>query len=494
MHGGLADGIGMALMEVIAFDEERQLPRRLVHGLPAADLDGVPELGAGRDGHAVAAPPARRARAWASRPRWARRRRSSTPCSTRWPSGCATPTCRSRPPQVWRAMQGNVRSAPTWRSSEPCSIDRAGAAHGRSCELHRGARSCCARRGAGRAADLGQARRRGDRAGRRHDRGLRRRRVRRVDGAGAGAGAARLGRVAAAADHAHAEEHRRPGKLTVHNPCLSGGTLEIFLEPVVPAPLVLVRGDAPIARALRRARRAPRLRRAPTRRRDPDRRRRRRGRVARARRGGGARPPRCGPACPTSASSPAASGARRWSPRSTCARRDSVPGAHARRPRPRRAHARGGGAVDPGRDRRARPRPIADVRSPTADGHVRRRAGGAVTAIDPVCGMTVAMVESSLHLDHDGERHLVLRHRVPARLRRRPERVRRTVTRASPSSSPTSTTLRARLDAVDYLADQGWRRRCSAPCGCRSRCCSKARPASARPRRPRRWPPCSTRR
>jgi xanthine dehydrogenase accessory factor len=40
------------------------------------------------------------------------------------------------------------------------------------------------------------------------------------------------------------------GKLTVHNPCLSGGTLEIFLEPMVPAPLVSVVGDSPIARAL----------------------------------------------------------------------------------------------------------------------------------------------------------------------------------------------------------------------------------------------------
>jgi xanthine dehydrogenase accessory factor len=40
------------------------------------------------------------------------------------------------------------------------------------------------------------------------------------------------------------------GKLTVHNPCLSGGTLEIFLEPVVPPPVVIVVGDSPIARAL----------------------------------------------------------------------------------------------------------------------------------------------------------------------------------------------------------------------------------------------------
>jgi xanthine dehydrogenase accessory factor len=40
------------------------------------------------------------------------------------------------------------------------------------------------------------------------------------------------------------------GKLVVHNPCLSGGTLEVFLEPVVPAPLVAVIGTSPIARAL----------------------------------------------------------------------------------------------------------------------------------------------------------------------------------------------------------------------------------------------------
>jgi xanthine dehydrogenase accessory factor len=41
-----------------------------------------------------------------------------------------------------------------------------------------------------------------------------------------------------------------PGVTTVHNPCLSGGTLEIFLEPENPPPLVLVHGDGPIARAV----------------------------------------------------------------------------------------------------------------------------------------------------------------------------------------------------------------------------------------------------
>jgi xanthine dehydrogenase accessory factor len=46
------------------------------------------------------------------------------------------------------------------------------------------------------------------------------------------------------------EEEPRPGTVTVHNPCLSGGTLEIFLEPAVPPPLVVLHGDAPIGRAV----------------------------------------------------------------------------------------------------------------------------------------------------------------------------------------------------------------------------------------------------
>jgi xanthine dehydrogenase accessory factor len=35
-----------------------------------------------------------------------------------------------------------------------------------------------------------------------------------------------------------------------HNPCLSGGALEIFLEAVVPPPLVVVHGEGPVSAAL----------------------------------------------------------------------------------------------------------------------------------------------------------------------------------------------------------------------------------------------------
>jgi xanthine dehydrogenase accessory factor len=49
---------------------------------------------------------------------------------------------------------------------------------------------------------------------------------------------------------ATAPEEHESGTLLVANPCLSGGELEIFLEPVRPAPVVLVLGDTPIGRSL----------------------------------------------------------------------------------------------------------------------------------------------------------------------------------------------------------------------------------------------------
>src|SRR5579859_7207085 len=47
-----------------------------------------------------------------------------------------------------------------------------------------------------------------------------------------------------------APTHDTTGTVTVHNPCLSGGALEIFLEPQLPPPLLVILGDAPVARAV----------------------------------------------------------------------------------------------------------------------------------------------------------------------------------------------------------------------------------------------------
>lgn len=48
------------------------------------------------------------------------------------------------------------------------------------------------------------------------------------------------------------EDSAREGMTVVNNVCLSGGSLEIFLESVLPAPLVHVYGDGPVAHALLR--------------------------------------------------------------------------------------------------------------------------------------------------------------------------------------------------------------------------------------------------
>ncbi|WP_326570994.1 XdhC family protein [Actinacidiphila glaucinigra] len=54
----------------------------------------------------------------------------------------------------------------------------------------------------------------------------------------------------AAEEGAAGETEAVEGALSLRNPCLSGGELEIFLEPRRPVPRVLVLGETPIARAL----------------------------------------------------------------------------------------------------------------------------------------------------------------------------------------------------------------------------------------------------
>ncbi|TDD72903.1 XdhC family protein [Actinomadura darangshiensis] len=58
-------------------------------------------------------------------------------------------------------------------------------------------------------------------------------------------GESTLLRITPAADSAPLD-----GLVTVHNPCLSGGTLDVFLEAVIPPARVDVYGDGPVARAL----------------------------------------------------------------------------------------------------------------------------------------------------------------------------------------------------------------------------------------------------
>jgi xanthine dehydrogenase accessory factor len=61
-----------------------------------------------------------------------------------------------------------------------------------------------------------------------------------------------LAAEAEAAADAGQEIAHDEGSITVQNPCLSGGAIEVFLEPFLPAPRIIVAGDTPIATALLR--------------------------------------------------------------------------------------------------------------------------------------------------------------------------------------------------------------------------------------------------
>jgi xanthine dehydrogenase accessory factor len=183
-----------------------------------------------------------------------------------------------------------------------------------------------------------------------------------------------------------------PGAVTVANPCLSGGSMEIFLEPLLPAPRVAVVGNTPIAHAL----------------------------VALGGPLGFAVEPG-GDARPGDAALVVASHGRDEEPALTAALRAGVPyvGLVASRTRGAAVLA----SLDVPDELRARVHSPAglDLGGGTAAEIAlsilaelvgERRAAAAertapvepATAVDPVCGMTVAAVDATLHADVEGVR------------------------------------------------------------------------------------------
>jgi xanthine dehydrogenase accessory factor len=65
-------------------------------------------------------------------------------------------------------------------------------------------------------------------------------------------GKATLLRILPFSDRSEVADHVDDDTVTVQNPCLSGGAVELFLEPVLPAPAILVVGETPIASAVMR--------------------------------------------------------------------------------------------------------------------------------------------------------------------------------------------------------------------------------------------------
>ena len=186
-----------------------------------------------------------------------------------------------------------------------------------------------------------------------------------------------------------------PGRLMAHNPCLSGGTLEIFLEPQRPAPLIAVVGDSPIARALVTVGEAL-----------------------------GYEAVR-GDDVPDGASAVIVASHGRDEATPLVAALDADVGYVGLVASPKRGAAVVESLdVDPalaarvvtpaGLDIGARTAEevalsiLADIIARRPQPSARAVAEGtptSTTTTDPVCGMTVAVVDTSLHLDHDGVRH-----------------------------------------------------------------------------------------
>jgi xanthine dehydrogenase accessory factor len=186
------------------------------------------------------------------------------------------------------------------------------------------------------------------------------------------------------------------GVVALHNPCLSGGTLDIFLEPSIPLPVVAVYGSGPIATALLRADRVF-------------------GQQVRAM----SRPDE--PLPPSTTAVVVASHGNDEQPVLTAALRAGVPyvGLVASRTRgptvlesldvdePLRKSVRTPAGLDIG----ARTAPevalsiLAEIVAVRHESALPRQVGPepqrqpAVTAPDPVCGMTVASVPGSVHTD-----------------------------------------------------------------------------------------------
>jgi xanthine dehydrogenase accessory factor len=201
-----------------------------------------------------------------------------------------------------------------------------------------------------------------------------------------------------------------PGALSVVNHCLSGGTLEIFLEPVIPAPVLVVVGDSPIALALRELA-GPLgyvLQEVQTDHPDDD----------------------TQAALSGAAAVVVASHGRDEEPLLTAALRGGVRYVGLVASRKRGAAVLASLDVDDGARARVRTPAGLDIGARTPEEVAlsilaeivadRRRLSGNVAvpeqahpaeepavqnATDPVCGMSVAAVDASLHLDHEGERY-----------------------------------------------------------------------------------------
>jgi xanthine dehydrogenase accessory factor len=189
------------------------------------------------------------------------------------------------------------------------------------------------------------------------------------------------------------------GAVSVRNPCLSGGALEIFLEPRLPAPVGVVLGEGPIAVALRELLGWMRWEVAGTVGAVPD-----AAAVVVAAHGGDEEAP-LRAALEAGVPYVALVASRRRGAATVAALRDGGVEADALA----RLHTPAGldlGARGPHEVAVSVVAEIVATRHASAPPlHVTEAAqDGPAEVLDPVCGMTVAVGPSSLHLDHEGRR------------------------------------------------------------------------------------------
>jgi xanthine dehydrogenase accessory factor len=195
------------------------------------------------------------------------------------------------------------------------------------------------------------------------------------------------------------------GAVTVRNPCLSGGALEIFLEPRRPQPRLLVAGDTPVGRMLLRLG----------------------AEIGFAPRGEG-------PPAEDDAAVVVASHGRGEEPVLEAALRAGVPYVALVASRTRgtavvasldvteeeraRVHTPAGLAIGARTAAEVALSILAEIVSLRPASHatsarststtvsgdsVAEAAGSEATAVDPICGMTVAVADSTPHVEHEGE-------------------------------------------------------------------------------------------
>ena len=188
-------------------------------------------------------------------------------------------------------------------------------------------------------------------------------------------------------------EADQPGKRVVHNPCLSGGTMEVFLEPSLPPPLVHVAGRSPTALAL----------------------------IELGRPLGYAMAPWTGSIEPDAAAMVVASHGRDEEEPLVAALQAGVPYVGLVASRKRGAAVVSALPVDDDCKARVRTPAGLDIGAATAEevalsilaevvaGQPRRAREGRplvadlCTAIDPICGMSVMVTDDALHIERDGE-------------------------------------------------------------------------------------------